>query len=183
MKTARTGVRIDFTLSGAAAILIAALTGCATPSKALTDDSTFEPQTQKRLEQRIQNEPSANTPDEIADRAAFDFVSAPGLSKGQKEKVMEVYRRTYQKALIIRTDIGKAKSLLFKTIALKDFSSGDIERLKTRIVELDQERLQIMFKALSDIQAVVGTGKDKEDFYKHFYDFEYPHHGQLSKAR
>lgn len=135
------------------------------------------------LDQRVAAEPAANTPEEIADRGAYDFVTAPGLTHDQKEKVMAIYARTYNEAMAIREEIGKAKSLMFKTVAAKDFASGDVEKLKAKIVKLDQKRLDVMFKALADVQSVVGYGKDKEDLYRHFYDYEYPRHNGLSQTK
>jgi hypothetical protein len=138
-------------------------TACATPSA-----------DHRKLDADVRAEPTANTPDAIAERGAHAFIDAPGLSDGQKEKLLGVFNQTYASAMTIRKDIGQSKSLLFKLVASKDFKSKEVEDLKKRIVDLDQKRIKIMFKALADVQAIVGTGDDKEEIYKHFYDFEYP---------
>lgn len=150
--------------------------GCASKP---AETTAADPQDQK-FEQRLRAEPSASSPEEIADRGAYDFITAPGLTHDQKQKVMRIYIRTYNEAVAIREEMGKAKSLLFKTVASQDFKSGDVDRLKSRIVALDQKRLEVMFKALADVQAVVGYGKDKEEIYKHFRDYEIPRHKNVS---
>lgn len=127
------------------------------------------------LEKKINAEAPANTADEIAQRGAHAFINAPGITDEQKQKLLDVFIRTYDGAMAIRADIGKSKSLMFKLVSSKDMKSKEVEDLRKHIVALDQKRLDMMFKALADVQAIVGTGKEKEEIYKHFYDFEYPH--------
>jgi hypothetical protein len=132
------------------------------------------------LQERIAAEPPANDPAAIAERAANAFINAEGLSGSERLKLIEIYRRTYKEAIEIRSEIGKSKSLLFKMISTTAYNSREVDALKQIIVDLDQRRLIVMFKALADVQAVVGYGTGKEKFYKHFYDFEYPRHENLS---
>lgn len=126
------------------------------------------------LTQKVQMEPPAQTPEEIRNRAAEAFADAPGLTNEQKQKLEAIYQRTYAEALAIRTEIGQSKSLLFKTVAKADYKSNEVDRIKKRIVDLDQKRLNLMFKALADVQAVVGYGADKEEIYERLRDYEYP---------
>ncbi len=81
---------------------------------------------------------------------------------------------TYSQAIEIRTEMGKSKALLFMKAADVNYKSNEIEILKNKIVDLDQKRLNLMFKALTKVQDVVGYGKDREQIYKRFYDFEIP---------
>ena len=74
----------------------------------------------------------------------------------------------------IRRNIGQSKSLMFSRLASVDYDSVEIKKLKERIVKLDQERLNIMFQALADVQAIVGRGIDKEKVYKYFQENELP---------
>lgn len=129
---------------------------------------------EQELSQKVSQEPRADTPEEIAHRGAEVFVSSPKLTDDQKRKIMLIYSRVYADAVAIRKEIGQSKSLIFKMVASKKHNSPEIERLKARIVKLDQDRLQIMFKALRDVQDVVGFGPGKEEIYQHFYDYESP---------
>jgi hypothetical protein len=134
-----------------------------------------------KLVEKIKAEAPADTPEAIADRGAQSFINAPGLTPDQKQRIMAVYVRTYNDAIQIRKDIGQSKSLLFKTIATKKIGSKEVESLRKHIVDLDHKRLEVMFKALKDVQEIVGTGDEKEEIYKHFYDFEYP--GKMVTSR
>lgn len=126
------------------------------------------------LSQKIKSEPPAETAEAIANRGAETFVNSPHLTAEQKQKIMVIYIRTYNDAKRIRADIGKSKSLLFNLMATKKNDSKEVEALKRHIIQLDQSRLNIMFTALKEVQAIIGTGKDKEEIWKHFRDFEYP---------
>lgn len=151
-----------------APVLIAALlVGCA--SKKTSENP--------ELDQRVKAEPTANSPEAIAHRAGQVFSNAEGLSPEQKMKLSDIYTRVYLEALAIRTEMGQSKSLLFKLVSSKDYKSKEVDQLKKKIVELDQRRLDIMFKALDDVQKIVGFGEGKGEIYQHFREYELPYRG------
>lgn len=124
--------------------------------------------------QEVSQQQPANTPEQIADRASEAFSKAEGLTELQRQKLIAIYMDTYAQAMEIRTEMGKSKALLFMKAADVNYKSNEIEILKNKIVDLDQKRLNLMFKALTKVQNVVGYGKDREQIYKRFYDFEIP---------
>jgi hypothetical protein len=135
------------------------------------------------LDKKIQTQRPANTPEAIRDRAAETFANASGLSSDQKIRIKKVYLKTYDSAKDIGMKIGKSKSLLFMTVAEKDYSAKSVEEIKNRIVELDNSRLKIMFSALDEVQKIVGPGKDRLELYKHFFDYEEPKYDDVAKVR
>ena len=143
---------------------ILVISGCVSAKK--TEDETLTAQ--------IKEQAPADSPQQIAMRAAEAFSNAPGLSAEQKLKLHAIYTRVYSESMEIRRDIGQSKSLLFMTVANKDYKSVDVTKLKDKIVKLDQRRLKIMFDALEDVQKVVGKGIEAEKIYKHLRDFEVP---------
>ncbi len=144
--------------------------------------STTTKSEEQILTKKIQAQPVADTPEQIADRAAEAFSSAPGLTEEQRQKLMAIYSHTYAESMSIRKEIGQSKSLLFKTISTADYKSSEVKSMKKRITELDQKRLALMFKALEDVQTVVGRGSDKENIYRHLHNFETSHGRALSDA-
>ncbi len=126
------------------------------------------------IDQQVSQQQPANTPEQIADRASETFSRAEGLTEPQRQKLIMIYMHTYTQAMEIRNEMGKSKVLLFKKAADVNYKSNEIEILKKKIVDLDKKRLNLMFKALAEVQDVVGYGKDKEQIYKHFYDYEIP---------
>lgn len=131
------------------------------------------------LDQQVKAQPAVSTPEQIAQQAAETFSSAPGLTADQKQKLMGIYAKTYSEAMVIRTEIGQSKSLLFKLIASTHYKSAEVNTLKKKITALDEKRLSLMFKSLEDIQKIVGYGTDKDEIYKHLREFEFPQHGNM----
>lgn len=145
------------------AVAVSAL-GCSTPQK--SED--------EKLTAKIKEQAPADSPQQIAMRAAEAFSNAPGLTAEQKLKLHAIYTRVYSESMTIRRDIGQSKSLLFMTVANADYKSADVTKLKQKIVALDQRRLKLMFDALEEVQGVIGKGIEAEKIYKHLHDFEVP---------
>ena len=127
------------------------------------------------LNEKIKAQPVPETPDQIAARAAETFSSAPGLTEEQRQKVMAIYSHTFAESMNLRKEIGQSKELLFSTVADPNYKSDDIKRLKKRISDLDKKRLAMMFKALDDVQTVVGPGADRKNIYQRLDEFEIYH--------
>ncbi|MCM2282490.1 MAG: hypothetical protein NDI61_11670, partial [Bdellovibrionaceae bacterium] len=144
-------------------ILTATLTGAC---------SSAQHREEKRLDAQVKAEPSAEGPGAIASRGAQMFVQAPGLTEEQKRRLLEIHTRVYTQNAEIRTEIGKAKSLLFRTLVSNTDEPNTIAGLKKKIASLDQRRLNLMFQALDEVQQVVGRGPDKEPIYRRFYEFD-----------
>ena len=123
---------------------------------------------------QIRAQQPADSPQQIMERAALAFSNAPGLTPEQKIKLGAIYSQVYTEATTIRREMGQAKSLLFMKLANTNYKNKEILSLKNRIIRLDQRRLDLMFKALEDVQDVVGRGEDAERIYKHFEDYEIP---------
>lgn len=138
----------------------AAVMGCAT-------------QSERELEQKVQAEQPATGPDAIAARGAQTFISAPGLTDEQRRQLLEIHTRVYAENTEIGTEIGKAKSLLFKNMIAEKYDAATVAGLKKKLIGLDQRRLNVMFKALEDVEKVVGRGLDKEPIYRRFYEFDH----------
>jgi hypothetical protein len=119
-------------------------------------------------------------PEQIRDKAAEAFSNVPGVTRDQKFLLKQVYMKTYDAGKTIGLEIVKQKALLFRTIAKKDYKAKEVEDIKHRVVELDGERLKIMFNALEVVQGVVGFGEGHQDMYQHFYDYEEPKYDDLA---
>ncbi|MFN7454244.1 MAG: hypothetical protein ACK5RO_06245 [Pseudobdellovibrionaceae bacterium] len=126
------------------------------------------------VEQQVKVEKPANSPEAIAARAAEVFATAPGLTEDQRAQLAAVYGSVFKEATKIRGEIGQSKSLLFKMLASKGMKSKEITELKNKIVGLDQRRLELMFKAMEDVQKIVGTGPEKEEIYRRLRDYDHP---------
>lgn len=165
------GIRLSsIVVLGLLAFGLALNVGCATGEKV---EATS-------LSEKVANEPAPQGKAAIAERGAQAFLSSPSLTAEQKEKLLKIHGRVYEQAMAIGTELGKTKSLLFKTVSSADYDSSELRQLRERIVRLDKKRLDLMFAALKDVQEVVGYGKGTEDYYKD-YDFSSPRREDLSR--
>lgn len=126
------------------------------------------------LDLKISAQAPADSPDQIMERAALAFSNAEGLTAEQKLRLSSIYKRVYVESMRLRREIGQSKSLLFMTLAKVTYKESEITSLKKQIVSLDQQRLNLMFTALDDVQKVVGKGINAEKIYRHFRDNELP---------
>lgn len=122
--------------------------------------------------QQTDAKPVAESPQQIAIYAASIFANAPNLTDEQKKQLNLLYTDVYEKAMTIRSDIGKYKTQLYMTLVRADYKSSEISMLRRKIVALDQQRLDIMFQAVKDMQKIVGRGADKESIYKHLSEYD-----------
>ncbi len=123
-------------------------------------------------EKKSTGEQQATSSPSIAQSAISTFLNVPGLNDEQRQKLMEIYRNTYVSANEIRTQIAEHKTTLFKLAATQAYESKQLKNLRDKITALDQRRLVIMYRALEDVQKVVGYGPGKEDLYKHLRDYD-----------
>ncbi|MBK9323522.1 MAG: hypothetical protein IPM97_11375 [Bdellovibrionaceae bacterium] len=131
---------------------------------------------------QVQAQPPADTPEQILARAAQAFSTIEGLEPAKQDKLRETYSRVYTESMSIRREIGQSKSLLFATLAKPDYKASEITKLKKKIVGLDEKRLALMFKALDDVQAIIGKGPGREELFKRLERYETPGH-MLSSER
>lgn len=127
-------------------------------------------------------EPAAGALGSIAAHGVEAFMLSEKLTKEQKEKLLEIHGRTFRDSTQLRKDLAQAKVELFKTIAKGKYKSSEIDKIKKRIIDIDQKRLQIMFKALEEVEAIIGHGVDAEEIYRRFYDFDRPRHYDVSET-
>lgn len=149
------------------AVLVATSTliGCA-------DAAKKNEQAQSEQQKMVREMPAVETPQDIVMRAASIFEGSPDLSDEQKSQLHEIYTGVYDESMAIRREIGDNKTLLYMTLVKKDYKSSEVNKLTKKIVSLDKKRLDIMFKALKDVQKIVGRGAAKESLYKQLGSIE-----------
>lgn len=144
--------------------------------------STQKKEETAAMNTEIQAQPPVANPEQMLERAAQSFSNIEGLSPEKKAKLTEIYTRTYTESMNIRRELGQSKSLLFKTLAKPDYKTSEIKNLKKKIVSLDQKRLDVMFKALDDVQSVVGKGADAEKVYKQLEGYDTPNRMMMDQS-
>lgn len=134
--------------------------------------SKSEKQAEQKVEQSVQAENPATQKGELAARGANTFMNATGLTDAQKSKLMDVHAKTYTEAQKIGNELTQTKAALFKTLVSPTSTKKEINLLKKKIVSLDKQRLDTMFKAIEEVEKIVGKTAQSADIYKEFYNIE-----------
>lgn len=153
-------LNFKMTLSVFAMILVSS--GCA----------NHPPVEETKQGQQAEEQMVAQKPQAAAVNVAAIFANAPDLTDEQKQKLQAIHANVYEEAMAIRGEINENRSLLYNTLVMSDYSSAEVNNLKKKIVSLDKKRLDVMFKALKDVQKIVGRGKDKVNIYGQLLDDE-----------
>lgn len=126
----------------------------------------------KKVEQRVAQETPTRSPGELMTRGFETWSSSANLDIDQKSKLWTVHSTTARDAFRIRDEITKTKSALFKELAKGEYDPKMVDGLKNKIVKLDHERLDVMFKALSSVEKILGKGRESQEYYRYLEEIE-----------
>jgi len=88
------------------------------------------------------------------------FMKAPGLTSDQREKLSQILNSTMNQAGKIRMEIAAQKIDFFAALTEGNSNPAKIKQIKKKIMDLDSERLNIMFKAMDEVQKVLGKNPE-----------------------
>jgi hypothetical protein len=148
---------------GVAAVMI----GCAS-----TTETASEKSVSKRVDEESKKEVPTQNMGELAARGFEAWSKGAGLNSDQKSKLFVVHTNTATQAFRIRDEISKTKSAMYKELAKGQYNSKMVEGYKNKIIALDQERLDIMIKALASVEAALGRGDEARKYYEYLDQIE-----------
>lgn len=152
-------MRMSYLTSMVAVVVVAALQFAC---------SSTPTQEETNVDARVSDQRPADMPGELAVRGYEAFVNSTSFTPEQKEKLVTIHTKTYEQASLLRDEISKTKSALFKTLATPNYSAKEVSILKKKIEKLDQKRLATMFKAIDDVEKVIGRSQESEKVYQRF---------------
>lgn len=126
----------------------------------------------KRVEDRTAKETPAQERGALMARGFDTWAGSAQIDVDQKSKLWTLHSSTAREAFRIRDEITKAKSAMFKELANGGSDKEMINGLKNKIVKLDQERMDIMFKALDSVQRILGNGRESKEYYLYLEELE-----------
>lgn len=153
----RLGMAVGMSVGMAMAGLVF-ISGCA---------STGEQSVPKRVEEAAGKEAPTRNMGELAARGFETWSKGVGLSADQKSKLFIVHTNTATEAFRIRDEISKTKSAMYKELARGQYNAKMVDGYKNKIIQLDQERLDIMIKALASVEAALGRGEEAKQYYEY----------------
>lgn len=86
----------------------------------------------------------------------LEAIESSRLSDDQKNQFRELQTRMMVETAQNRDDTSKLKGVLFETLASPQYDRSKVEEIKRRLVKLNQARMENMFRALEEVQKIVG---------------------------
>jgi hypothetical protein len=123
--------------------------------------------TRAEVDQKVAEEKPPRSVGELSGRGFEAWATSAGLNENQKSKMTEIQIMTEREALRIRDEINKSKSALFKELAKGNYDERMINGFKSKIVKLDHERLELMFKALAKTRNVLGQSEESKKYFEY----------------
>lgn len=133
----------------------------------LTACMGVDKKTRTEVDQKVAEETPTQHPGELGERGFAAWATSSGMNDLQKTQMMEIQSMTERDAIRIRGEITKAKSAMFKELAKGNYEDRIIDGFKNKIVKLDHERLEIMFKALAKVKNVLGRSEQSKKYFEY----------------
>lgn len=129
--------------------------------------STGQEPVAHKVEEAAAKEAPTKNMGELAARGFEAWSKGAGLSADQKSKLFVVHTNTANQAFRIRDEISQTKSAMYKELAKGNYNPKMVDGYKNKIIQLDQERLDIMIKALASVEATLGRGEEAKKYYEY----------------
>jgi hypothetical protein len=151
-------------LAGSALVLLGGIAGCQSAGRAELLNSN--------VRDAVQRETPTTQRGELAARGFEAWSKGAGLSADQKSKLFSIHTNTAREAFRIRDEISQTKSALYKELAKGDYNPKMVDSYKNKIISLDQERIDIMLKALASVETTLGRGAEAQKYYEYLDKIE-----------
>ena len=123
--------------------------------------------TRTEVDQKVAEEKPPRSRGEMSERRFESWASSSGMNENQKREMTEIQISTEREERRIRDEINKSKSAMFKELATGNYDERMIVGFERKIVKLDHERLELMFKALAKARNVLGRSEQSKKYFEY----------------
>lgn len=123
--------------------------------------------TRAEVDQKVSEEAPPRMRGEMRERGFEAWANSSGMSEIQKSKMIDIQLVTERESSRIRDEINKSRSALFKELATGNYDERMINGFKRKIVKLDHDRLDLMFKALAKARSVLGRTEESKRYFEY----------------
>ncbi|CAN5412933.1 hypothetical protein BH10BDE1_BH10BDE1_27570 [soil metagenome] len=123
--------------------------------------------TKAEVNEKVAQETATQRPGELSERAFAAWATSSGMSDTQRTQMIEIQMTAERTALRIRREISKTKSAMFKELATGTYNDRIINGFRSKIVKLDHEGLDGMFKALARARSVLGESENSKRYFEY----------------
>lgn len=124
----------------------------------------------QQMEAKMDEQPALTTQAQVEAAAKADLSSIPDLSDAQRTKLDQIQNHAKIEGTRIRTELGQARSLLFKTISDPNAKRTEVNWAKNKIVKLERQRVDLMLNSVDQIEKVIGRKPSNQEMLERYFD-------------
>jgi len=129
----------------------------------------------KSVDENLKRETGIFNQGEIADKTHEIIMNHPSLNEKQRAEMQDLFAEVYRKNILIRSEIGKLKGVLFKTLFNPNRKEAEMNVIKKRLLVANQRKMDTMLDALDKASKIIAKDKTKEELERLWRDFDSIH--------
>jgi hypothetical protein len=111
---------------------------------------------EKRIDGKIAQENGVQSTSDLTLETTKVIKNAPGLTDEQRTRLMQLSAATRAKVDDMRVQSLKLRAVLVKDLITPKDNQGEVEIIKQRIKNVENERLSAMFNAVEQANSILG---------------------------
>jgi len=133
---------------------------------------------QERVSENLEKEDGVYNQQEIAERTHNIILNHPSMTDQQREQMRKLFADVFGQTIQLRSEIGKLKGVLFKTLFDKGDHKAELKIIKSKLLAINQKKMDLMLDALD--KSIVILGKENLEKYQGmFRDLEMIHRSDM----
>lgn len=129
----------------------------------------------KTVDENLKREAGIFNQQEIADRTHDIIMNHPSLTEKQRGEMQELFAEVYRKNILLRSEIGKLKGVLFKTLFNPNRKETELAVIKKRLLAANEKKMDTMLDALDKASKIIGKDKTNEELERIWKNFDSIH--------
>lgn len=132
---------------------------------------------EKQLQEKLGAETAVKSNADL--RAEADkLLTAPGLTEQQRKQLTDLRADTYNKTSKLHQESLRLRSVLIKDLAAPNYNEREVELIKKKIKKNENERLSVMFDAITAANQILGHHPDAQKIMEDYW-FDHPVEKQM----
>ncbi len=132
----------------------------------------------RELAQEVEAQP-ATTRSELRETAKDKIENMPNIGEAQRAKLLAIKNESESKSNELQIESIKVRSLIVSEMTSPNYDPKKVDKLKSRLRDIEKDRLALTFKAIDDSNKALGRDTAVEYRKRYFEELftEAPHGG------
>ncbi len=123
------------------------------------------------LDEKLAQESTVKTTADYETQSDQTVNNAPGITDDQKKELMAYRESVRAQSSALQQESLKLRAVLVKNLLAPNYNTDEVERIKSKIRDIEQERLRIFFSAVREMNTKLGRWgsrrerQEDDDFY------------------